>query len=80
MKTEIKETVKAFILKNIRQPTLEDNQDLFSTGLLSSLFAMKLVTFVESNFNLKIDNSELDIKNFRSVDAISHFVRNKMTS
>jgi len=38
---------------------------------------MQLVLYVEKQFNIKVENEELDLKNFNSVNAISEFVQRK---
>jgi methoxymalonate biosynthesis acyl carrier protein len=39
---------------------------------------MQLVMFVENTFNIKVENDELDLENFKSVSAISEFVNKKL--
>jgi acyl carrier protein len=38
---------------------------------------MQLVMFVESTFHLQIENDELDIANFLSINAIANLVERK---
>ena len=48
--------------------------------LLNSLFAMQLILFIEKQYQFKIQNQDLDMKNFNSLDAILTFIINKMVS
>jgi acyl carrier protein len=73
----IRETTLAFLEKFI-QTDVEDDEDLFASGLVNSLFAMQLVLFVEKEFNIQVENQDLDIANFRSVNAITSFIQNKI--
>jgi acyl carrier protein len=41
------------------------------------LFAMKLVTFLEQEYNIIVDNDDLDIKNFNTVDNIISLINRK---
>jgi len=75
-----KNTIRTFLSKYINNDAYANADNLFTKGLVSSLFAMQLVAYLESNFNLAIDNSELDIENFKSVDAISDFVERKLAA
>ncbi|HAG98785.1 MAG TPA: acyl carrier protein, partial [Ktedonobacter sp.] len=43
-------------------------------------FAMQLVLFVESEFALIVDNEDLDIDNFRTINAIVQLIERKTTS
>ena len=74
----IKNKIRTFLNKYISNDFYENTDNLFAMGLVSSLFAMQLVAYLESNFDLTVDNSELDIDNFKSVDAISDFVGRKL--
>lgn len=73
----IRATTLAFLEKFIHTD-VEDDEDLFASGLVNSLFAMQLVLFVEKEFNIQVDNQDLDIDNFRSVNAITSFIQNKI--
>ncbi|MFD3554351.1 acyl carrier protein [Streptomyces goshikiensis] len=43
-------------------------QDLFASGLVSSLFAMELVVFLEKRFAVTIGGADLRLDNFRTVN------------
>jgi methoxymalonate biosynthesis acyl carrier protein len=49
-------------------------QDLFERGLVSSMFAMELVVHLEQDFDVSIVGSDLQLQNFRSVDAMTALV------
>ncbi|MEU8263742.1 phosphopantetheine-binding protein [Micromonospora sp. NPDC048999] len=53
---------------------LRDDDDIFETGLVNSLFAMQLVLFVEQEFAIELDNGDLERDNFRTVNAIAELV------
>ncbi|MBF0518248.1 MAG: acyl carrier protein [Nitrospirae bacterium] len=75
---EIKTKVRAFLLKYIKKPDLQDDEDYFASKLINSLFAMQLVMFVEKEFKVKVEDKDLDIKNFNSIDSISSLVTRKL--
>ncbi len=54
-----------------------DEDDLFSKKILNSLYAMQLVLFVEKCFAISVEDDELDLANFGSINAISRFVEQK---
>jgi acyl carrier protein len=72
--------IKAFLSKYFRNLELQDNQDFFALGLVNSLFAMQLVLFVEKELGVLVSNEDLDIENFRSINAILRLVQQKKTS
>ncbi|MFC8373721.1 acyl carrier protein [Streptomyces sp. CB02400] len=59
---------------------LKDDDDIFQLGFVSSMFAIQLVSFVEHEFGLTIDNDDLELDNFRSVGAIDAFVTRKLSA
>jgi len=73
----IKETVKDFILSSIAIPQLGDDDDLFESGIVNSLFAVQLMTFIEKTFAIDMGVDDLDIENFKSLNATTAFVLKK---
>lgn len=73
---DIREKTLTF-LEQFVSVDVEDDEDLFASGLVNSLFAMQLVLFVEKEFAIKVENQDLDIANFRSVNAITSFIQQK---
>ncbi len=54
-----------------------DEDHIFRQGFVDSLFAVKLLAFLEQEFDIKIGNEDLNIDNFQSVNKIISFVENK---
>ncbi|MBF0318988.1 MAG: acyl carrier protein [Nitrospirae bacterium] len=75
---EIKAKVKPFLFKYIKKPDLKDDEDFFASKLINSLFAMQLVMFIEKEFKIKVEDNDLQIKNFNSIDSISALVTGKL--
>jgi acyl carrier protein len=72
----IRETTKSFLAQFINID-VDDDEDLFASGLVNSLFAMQLVLFVEKEFAIKVENEDLDYDNFRTMNAIVGFIQCK---
>ena len=69
--------VKEFLYQFISTTDIDEDLDLFDSGLINSLFAMQLVIFLEKEFAIQITHEDLDFNNFKSLNAISSFVTNK---
>lgn len=76
MNTE--QTVKNFLGDFFDVSKVKDDDNIFELGLVNSLFAVQLVNFIEQEFDVIIDNDDLDIQNFRSVSAISALINSKL--
>src|SRR5215475_6892955 len=44
---EIRRTIRTFVLASAGIPELDDNDDLYDSGIVNSLFAVQLITFLE---------------------------------
>ncbi|MES1180721.1 MAG: phosphopantetheine-binding protein [Verrucomicrobiota bacterium] len=74
---EVKATVRNFINSSINIDTLGDDENLFESGIVNSLFAVQLMTFVERQFGIEIGMDDLEIENFKSISATAAFVARK---
>ncbi|HEX8246230.1 MAG TPA: acyl carrier protein [Longimicrobium sp.] len=74
----IRQRLREFVSRFFRGHDLQDGEDIFATGFVNSMFAMQLVQFVESGFGIAVDSEDLEIDNFRSIDALSAFVERKL--
>lgn len=74
----IKERVSGFILDSVRLGDLKEDDDLFKTGVVNSLFAVQLMTFIEKTYDIEIGNEDLDIVNFRSINTTTAFIMRKL--
>ena len=51
---QIREKIRAFILAAIHLPQLSDEDNLFESGIVNSLFAVELMTFLEKTFAIEV--------------------------
>ena len=73
----IKETIMDFIFSSITITDLDADDNLFETGIINSLFAIQLMTFIEKSFGVEVTMDDLDIENFKSINATTSFVMKK---
>lgn len=74
---EIVEKINQYISDIIGEDSFENDTAIFEEGLVSSLFAIELMTFLEQNFEIKITTNDLDMANYESVNCIADFVCKK---
>jgi acyl carrier protein len=54
-----------------------NDEELITTGLLTSLQTVELVLFLDEQFGIDITDDEFVEENFNTVEAISHLVMSK---
>lgn len=74
---DIKAEIRQFLSRFFNDYSLRDDEDIFSLGFVNSLFAMQLVLFVERTFQLSIENEDLAIDNFRTINALTSLIQRK---
>lgn len=50
------------------------DQDLFASGVVSSLFSLQLLQYVEQEFQVTVEGDDLTLDNFRTVHAMAALV------
>ncbi len=53
------------------------DDDLLGSGLVDSLGMMKLISFIEKEFELKIPAEDMVIENFMTVSCISTYLKSR---
>jgi len=53
------------------------DEDYFALGLVNSLLALELVSYVEQRYRVTVEVEDLDLDNFRTMNRIASFVRKK---
>lgn len=69
--------IKEFLSRFFKSHDLQPDEDIFALGFVNSLLAMQLVAFVEKEFGVRVEDEDLDLDNFRSINAISNLVSRK---
>ena len=54
------------------------DDDLLGSGLVDSLGMMKLISFIENEFELKIPAEDMVIENFMTVSCISTYLKSRV--
>jgi acyl carrier protein len=78
-----REKLRKFILAKFpiaKSKGLEDSSRLLEEGILDSMGVLELVTYLQEDHGIPIDDEELVPENFASIDAISAFMEAKRAS
>lgn len=74
---ERKVKIREFLGKFFRNHELKDEEDIFALGFVNSLLAIQLVGFIEKEFGVAVEDEDLDLDNFRSINKIEELVERK---
>lgn len=71
---KIKQFIVDEFMPDVPAEELEDDFDLLTGGVVDSLGLLKVVAWLEDEFDIGVDDSELGPESFRTVAAIKAFV------
>ncbi|MBD2201836.1 acyl carrier protein [Calothrix sp. FACHB-1219] len=74
---KIQTQIKAFLSKFFGNHDLQVDEDIFTLGFVNSMFAMQLVLFIEQEFQINIENEDLEFDNFRTINSLANLVERK---
>ena len=76
-RTDVRDRIMAFVQEELLPPgtPLQPGDDLLSGGLLDSMSALRLATWVSEEFAFEIDPADFIVENFQSVEVLAAYVR-----
>jgi acyl carrier protein len=77
MKGKLTEYLAKDILKQPNR-TIQPGEALLSSGLIDSFHLVDLALFVEDNFGVHIDDSELNASTFDSLDGLIALIQSRL--
>ncbi len=72
--------IRAHLARFSRDEAWLGSDNLFAGGVIDSMMAVELVTFLEKAFAVTIDDEDLELANFRSVEGMLRLVQRKRSS
>ncbi|HIE72226.1 MAG TPA: acyl carrier protein [Planctomycetes bacterium] len=77
----IKDAIRQFLLTSILEGVsadeLTDDTELVTSGVLDSLSSLKLVSFLEEHFSIRVESHEVDAEFLNTLDLIANLVASK---
>lgn len=77
----LKNQIRGFILENLAEPkgipSFADSDPLAEIGVIDSLGIFRLVSFLEDELGIRVDDQEINIDTLKSVDTIEDLVVRK---
>jgi acyl carrier protein len=81
--SETKETIKTFIIENFlfgSEDGLKDETSFLEEGIIDSTGILELVTFLEEEFSITIEDEELVPENLDSINNVTTFLERKIAA
>ncbi len=79
---QLRSDIKNFIVDNFLygqdDGTLGDDVSFLSTGIIDSTGVLELVSFIEEEYGISVEDEELIPDNLDSIQKLSDFVQRKM--
>ena len=76
--TDTRAAIRGWLQENVTGGRDVANDELLiENGVMTSLQTVELVTFLEDEFGITVEDDEFDEENFGSVDAIAALVEGK---
>jgi acyl carrier protein len=76
VKTQVREFIASEIMYDESPAALTDDTKLLG-GIMDSLGLMQLVSYLEEQFEVEIDDSEVTVDNFQTINDIDRLVSSK---
>lgn len=80
MTVDRKDKIKQFLSKLMNNRELKDDEDIFALGFLNSLAAVQLVNFLEKEFGVTIEDEDLNVENFNTLNNMDAFLERKLAA
>lgn len=74
---KIKQFIVDEFMPDVPVEELESDYDLLTGGVVDSLGLLQVVAWLEAEFDVAVDDSELGPDSFRTVDAIKAYVESQ---
>ena len=79
--SEQKSKIRTFIVENFlfgNDDGLTDDTSFIDEGIIDSTGVLELVTYLEEEFSIKIEDDELIPENLDSINRVSNFLQTKL--
>ena len=77
----VEDQIKNFIVQHFplaHNRHLNNDDNLLESGILDSLGILEVVSFLEDELNIRIDDEDLIPENFYTIQCIVDFIHNKL--
>ena len=80
--SDIQSVISTYVSTSIlKQPNrkISNNEPLISSGLIDSFSLVDLALFVEDTFSVHIDDTELNVQTFDTLDQLANLIQSRQS-
>jgi acyl carrier protein len=74
----VRDRVRSFICDSFMVDGFADDESFLGSGIIDSLGVMQLVSFIETEFSVKVQDADLVPEHFDSVERVAAFIERKL--
>ncbi len=81
MNADIRPKIREFVLDYARgrgTTEVSDDESLLKSNIIDSLGVFRMISFLEENFPITIEDTDMVPENFQSIVSVENFVNSKM--
>ena len=75
------EIVKDYVTRELaddgKGTDLKEGDNLLANGIMDSLGVLKLVSFIEQEFDIRVPDEDVTVQNFRTLKDIANYLESK---
>ena len=73
----VKDYVNRELAEEGKETDLKEEENLLANGIVDSLGVLKLVSFIENEFNVQVPDEDVTVNNFRSLKSIGEYLEKR---
>ena len=76
---DVRDRLRSYIAEELLDGEVELSNDdnLLADGMIDSVSVVRLVSFIDSEYDFSIPHEDLTVENFRSVDSLATYLSGK---
>jgi acyl carrier protein len=78
LREDLTRYIQSKLLTEAAEVSLQADTDVLRQGIIDSMGVFQVVSFLEETYGIRIEDDEITVDNFQSIDAMVQFVSRKL--
>jgi acyl carrier protein len=75
---ELEKFLLSEVAIDLEKKSIALDEDLISSGIIDSMGILKLTAFLQQKFNIQIQDKDMNVGNFKSINSLKYFIETKL--